>query len=502
MQSTTAFVAALGSPLGSKQYIENWLNDKIKSLKMDVNLLVDFPNKHAVWNMLYYCFRSKVNHLQRTVSPHLMFDFLTSFEDMKESIFANTISGNLERIEWYQACLPITDGGFGLGFSTVSLYAAYIASCATSFVFVKQACPISVQHDLAESNRAGIDRCSSWVGDFVLNIELYKTLCGDPSKTDNVNFYSLINGDYSTDKIQAKLMLAVDGRLNKDYKRINADRGKIHKARYLSTRGKHSGAWLRALSKDATVMTSEEFAIAARFRLGMKLPNISNTLRCDCKTAPLVGECGEHFHACAAGKEINNTHKSLVKLMQLVSSYAGIQTIYEPSQCFPNTITNARPDTKLIQPNLCVNCIHHVITDCTVTHPGTQTNLKLHSDTKKGISAVVRENAKNRKYCDLATANEMHFVPLVFESWGRWGKQLIDFVDSNVQKAWQTRGRSIPFAVLKQYWIKRIAVTLQVMNARMFLKRTLRVSSGDLQYDDAQYDNILNSNVRVSYGVC
>jgi len=128
--------------------------------------------------------------------------------------------------------------------------------------------------------------------------------------------------------------------------------------------------------------------------------------------------------------------------------------------------------------------------------------LKLHSDTKKGISAVVRENAKNRKYCDLATANEMHFVPLVFESWGRWGKQLIDFVDSNVQKAWQTRGRSIPFAVLKQYWIKRIAVTLQVMNARMFLKRTLRVSSGDLQYDDAQYDNILNSNVRVSYGVC
>ena len=65
-------------------------------------------------------------------------------------------------------------------------------------------------------------------------------------------------------------------------------------------------------------------------------------------------------------------------------------------------------------------------------------------------------------------------MPLALETYGRWGKDLIMFFKNNVLAGWQKSGQHI-LSIIKEYWKKRISVTLQLMNARMFLQRVDRI---------------------------
>lgn len=238
-------------------------------------------------------------------------------------------------------------------------------------------------------------------------------------------------------------------------------------------------------------MTSMEFSTACIFRLGCKFPFISSTLRCTCSgtkkhnnmagNSPLIGEYGDHIHVCNVGNERHTKHDSLVRTLGHLANYAGIKTRIEPTTCFSKSGSFKRPDLRLEQPSYNNQCRHDFVLDISVTHPATDAIItNSGTDKHMGRAAHVRELKKIRDYSKLAEQNDLHFMPIIFETYGRWGKYLTQYFEANVEAGWRKNAHGIPLSTVKEYWKKRISVNLQVMNARMFLYRVQRIiSRGD-----------------------
>src|SRR5690554_279623 len=121
------------------------------------------------------------------------------------------------------------------------------------------------------------------------------------------------------------------------------------------------------------------------------------------------------------------------------------------------------------------------------------------TDQRPGVAAKIRAQTKVAHYKPLAAEHNLHFVALVLESFGRWGDDLISFVSKTVTASWHHNGELIPLGILKGYWKKRIAVTLQKVNAQTLLSHNKRVAAGSVGRRDESYyhDNIFDSKVRV-----
>ncbi len=124
---------------------------------------------------------------------------------------------------------------------------------------------------------------------------------------------------------------------------------------------------------------------------------------------------------------------------------------------------------------------------------------KYHSDNIIGAAAKERERFKTSKFGGLAENNNMIFVPLVFETYGRWGNQTIIFVDQLVHKGRNIHSNHIQFAILREYWKKRISVQVQIVQAMLMLSRISRINSGAKFCRDEAYftDNILDARVNI-----
>jgi hypothetical protein len=160
----------------------------------------------------------------------------------------------------------------------------------------------------------------------------------------------------------------------------------------------------------------------------------------------------------------------------------------------PNFVLNNKHKNN----NTCINCPHDIVTDFSITHPGNDTSInKHHSNTIYGASAQAREEEKCYKYNAAAKNNNMHFVPLAAETYGVLGKNFIKFINDVVRKNCDSKA-SLPFSLQMEYWIKRISVTLQIMNARMFMSRVKDIKSAKSLYqDEARFDaTICDSRVR------
>jgi len=185
-----------------------------------------------------------------------------------------------------------------------------------------------------------------------------------------------------------------------------------------------------------------------------------------------------------------------------LANYGGIKTIVEPLRCFTKSQkTNERPDIRLIQPSFNNQCRHDIVLDIAVVHPCTECIINKHNTDKcKGAAAKMRESSKRGDYKKLSEENDLHFTPIIFETHGRWGKDLIHFFDATVLAGWRKSGQHIPLSTIKEYWKKRISVALQLMNARMFLYRTHRISNkarfGSKHDESVFNDAIINSHVR------
>ena len=494
-------LCVLGSPVGHPSFIQKWLHTKLQALDTAAELILNFPMKHIQWNLLYWVFRSKINHLLRTVMPCYTETFVTGYDALKRKIFNRILDiHSISDSNWIQACLPIERGGFGLGFIHSIADTAYTSSCITSSQFITVVFPNFLPHDSeksgwCESLVKSVDTINKFVDSTdhnITTITIDELLLSTNNNDNN-------KGD--TTKLQSYLSSLMDKSHLKQFmtRYITTD---TDKARMRSVGGKHAGAFLRALSKGVNEVSCNNFSVLCLFRLGMKLPFIPETLCCDCKSKTLIGERGEHLHCCTKDGHINHKHNSLVVILEKLCCSAGIKTRREPPHCFINSDSDKRPDIRLVKPNLNGTITRDILLDVSVTFPATASIItKEKTATKTGAAALAREKHKRYVYNEKAEENNFEFAPVVLETYGRWGKEFSDLFDQLVKHAWERSGKSIPHAVLKDYWKKRISMDLQINNAKVFLERTTTLMTGNavLRGDEAQYhDNIRESCVRTN----
>lgn len=481
----------LGSPVGTSQYINEWLNLKLKELRLEAKAIQEFPDKQTRWCFLHWIFKSKINHLQRTIPPHLIELFVQEYGHLKWNIFSSCVNTELAGNSVEQACLPIVDGGFGMGYTTEVSHCAYLASCGSCYQYVKDYYNIEINNETHQMPFT----TGNWISEF--HRALYEfnskfTTLLHPPQTNNsdnrsnhttinpITVESLVEPIHQVDKMQSKLTAIVDTTARRQFM-SKPSLSKEHSARILSVAGPHSGVFLRSLPRKGTTRISdEEFMAACQFRLGLKFSFIPRTLRCNCnsKRSLNVGEYGQHFYTCHKEDFINQRHHSLVHVLHCMISSAAISNEKEPRGCFANS--DRRPDIRLLSPKLYNDKQpNDCVIDVSVTHPCTTTNInKYKSDTKKGISAVEREKLKVSEYGELAAENNHHLIPAVFETFGTWSPEMVLFFDEVCKKIWARKGKSVPLSIIKEYWKKRISCMVQITNARLLLNRTSILCEG------------------------
>ena len=508
-------MSVLGSPIGEDAFIYKWLSNKEQSLHCEAQLILDFPHKQIQWNFLYYVLRSKINYLQRTVNPYLLGDFNSAFDNMKRTVFCNILdSSSIDDSTWLQACLPINNGGFGIGFVSEISHSAFCASCTVSFPLIQSlwrntiAEQLLVANALVESQTSDVCSEVTWLLVFNWSLTQIKSFCNKDKKISDIfNIYAMIDtGDHIRlpTKLQNYITTKIESTLVAQYKSQLSHSSRKDNSNYLSAGGKHAGAFLRALSKGQNILNSDETMTIFRFRLGLPLPYISPTLRCDCKSNALVGICGDHFHACHKQGKLTGKHNALVHIIQLICAKAGIATILEPTNCFVNNNSNMRPDIRLINPGFAFKTCspRDVLLDVSVTYPASISYMNsIHSDHVKGAGALAREKSKHRDYDKLAADNDFDFAPIVFETSGRWGGELVQIFNGLTRVIYNRGGKRVPYARVKEYWLVRLSCALQLMNARTFLGRSRALAGGKLlRQDEAYYDdNVIDCKVRLPF---
>jgi hypothetical protein len=272
-----------------------------------------------------------------------------------------------------------------------------------------------------------------------------------------------------------------------------------------------SSALLARPSSPALSMTSLEFTIFLKTRLRIPI-QLNPLLHCSCKGYPSIDKHGDHLCICKKGQEVNNIHNSMVHVIAAFCRSSGLYVRIET----PNLLrcvdphNNTRPDIEIR--GLTEQTI---IADVGVTFP-IPPSLSLNQSLVSGRSAKIYATQKIVKYDKPVDLLGDKFIPFIFESRGLWDPHFKAFFNSVI-----THGslvNHIEKVYLKNYWRRRLSMTLQRCLARCIIRRTMRLQSpsfvdeanwvGNIreQYDggyneyDSEEDIIISSNISSSSG--
>ena len=141
---------------------------------------------------------------------------------------------------------------------------------------------------------------------------------------------------------------------------------------------------------------------------------------CVCRGGSIIDAQGFHFTSqCPVGNQRFRTHDAIAGTWTAVMKQAGFLCRVEDPSCFREVEdTNKRAD--IVIDNWLDG--RRGIFDVSVTHPWAQAANRGGGDPEPERAAKLREDEKWRKYEDFCPART-EFVPLVMESYGRWGQR-------------------------------------------------------------------------------
>ena len=460
----------LGVPVGSNDFINDWLTVKILELKREAEqLLKSVTSVQVQWNLIYYCLRNKVNHVFRVLPPRLTTVFVGKFESLMKSVYENHVGMPLTPSQWTQVKLSFDEGGNGLGDAFCTSIAGFIASSLSCFEVVKE---ITKDNDLFFDESSN----SLWITDVWESVAIFNNnIVGDRFTIPEL----LLD---SGPQLQHRLTKLMDSKLGFEFHNCSSTTP-IDRARKLSVKCSESGGFLRATpNPNTTLMSNDEWITSIRLRLGLPLQFIPHNCQCVCKSRHKVDRQGYHFFDCKNGGERFDTHNELCKNIFILGCTAGLTGKVEP--LLNHASSSRRGDFQLHSPHLSNlteyrNCSPSadVIGDVKVSFPCSATYLRLGSHSKEGLTALDAYKKKVNKY----TSNNLDllqgriFIPVSFESFGRFHPSVKPLIAALCAKAAMISG--VSKSVLCNYWINRISVILQKNIARMMLSRVERIVS-------------------------
>ena len=178
---------------------------------------------------------------------------------------------------------------------------------------------------------------------------------------------------------------------------------------------------------------------------------------------------------------------------------AGIVAVAEPRGVFrveqleadgtPHGPSNLRPDVLLENPRFDMHGSQSVILDITVPCP-MASHYRLGSSHKDSSPGV----AKTNKYGRLAALNNLVFMPMVIDCYGKWQPGFLSVINSLVYAMWKKKPEGKPTHVIMDFWRQRISIALQSYNAAMVLARYDAIVGTSVvvthDYDSMRHDGV------------
>jgi hypothetical protein len=118
----------LGVPIGSDEYVTQYMVTHLEKYKEEVKLLIEVENPQHKWIFLYYCFARKPSFILRHILPSLTRDFCSKFDDLIKEVFESIVNIKLTAVQWKQVKIPVKNGGCGLPATSDVASAAFVAN--------------------------------------------------------------------------------------------------------------------------------------------------------------------------------------------------------------------------------------------------------------------------------------------------------------------------------------------------------------------------------------
>ena len=104
-----------------------------------------------------------------------------------------------------------------------------------------------------------------------------------------------------------------------------------------------------------------------------------------------------------------------------------------------------------------------------------------HSAVKMGYARNKNESKKNNKYRRLSNQLGYSFLGASVEIFGSMTEKLQDLIKALVQRA--AERSMIPYSTLLGYWNKRLSMTIQRGNAKLWLDSSVRMTGSNVLHD-------------------
>ena len=410
------------APFGSDAFIRDFLHNVAEKFGAYTRRVAEIPTSctpgrpgvQCANALLRQCGVQRVTHLLRTLPPPLTHDFAREIDAHVLRAFEAVNGLPLlapERQAW--ACLPLAAGGLGLGNAWELREGAFLGSwCLVKPPPNSTAVPEQV-HAAATS--------------------LQERLQVDVCECTHASWHELGRGGRK--QVQRQLTHAANGSL---VSRVCDNLDDVARATMASGscspgtvghRSASASAWLTALPRAAPyALPDEAFRTAVRSRL--RLPLVQSQTPCAYRTITTHRVCGagltadaDHAHGCCR-RPIIFRHNALRDLWAALYAEAGC--IVDTEQAVPEI--GLRPARGQREPGVAIADVRAAggpgapvrYADVAVTHPVHSNRGRLVAD-GPGEAAAAQERAKDATYAPAEGASAALVVPLVFETFGRWG---------------------------------------------------------------------------------
>jgi hypothetical protein len=315
-----------------------------------------------------------------------------------------------------QVRLPVRHGGLGLVlFDEALCAAAYLTSVGIAQVRLEQA------HTWAQPlSPPSPDLEQLWSELQAVDDQLPKG-----SLADNTDALPGLQHGVMERMADAQFQSLVDACAPRNGEDVSPRYGRLQ-----AVAGQEAGGWLSALPVlPGLRMTDIEVMLALRLRLG--LPSLfGETRQCTCGRQLDPG--AEHALTCrSAARALISRHDHCLRAWRNIVQAAGGSARVEPLLAgYLESIGKPCPAgmDRCTRGDILAEHLEVVkMLDVTIVHPNAPSHRRRAKDA--GAVAEFAEKQKNSKYKAFMEATGEMFEPLAMESYGRWGKQAIRFLE-------------------------------------------------------------------------
>ena len=377
---------ALGVPIGSPAFVEQFLSTKLSKLEALFSAIDALDDAQV---QLYLLTRSmsicRVTHLMRCLPPtHELRNFIDAYSNLLRRSITNLLNReDLTDAAWRQAQLKYSEAGLGLGNPQLTLDAAFISSVSGSMQLA-----LGFMGRL-EDGEHGVFDATAFEPLLEETVQRYNAAL--PAEAARYEARTLPHG-LRQDALSLPLMEAEYEAVEMSFSELADNERMVNTARLRSCRSSESSAFLTAVpnEKFKTKMISSHFRVAVELRLG-SLHCAGRRCAFGCGT--ILDANGAHATSCKASGMAKVRHDHVKETLGNAMHQAGMNVLFEPRNLIDNNGRLKPADVSVS--GLSSSGIFTNI-DVTVVCPTCPAHLA--SGQTKGLVAQTASNKKVAKY--------------------------------------------------------------------------------------------------------